>query len=236
VSVWREIRTTVRPDPASREGTLPPLLLALTAVSGMVDAGSYLRLGHVFVANMTGNVVLMGFAIAGAHGLSIWASLIALAGFLAGGVAGGRLGARIAARGRLLAAAVGIELIGFAAAALIAATVAAPGTGWARYVVTGVLACGMGLQNATARRIGVADITTTVLTMTLTGIAADSPAGGGSGAGVGRRLLVVATMLSAAVVGGLLAVRRSLAAPLIAATAVLAVTALAARRTAPMAD
>ncbi len=32
---------------------LPPLLLALTAVTGLVDAVSFLSLGHVFTANMT---------------------------------------------------------------------------------------------------------------------------------------------------------------------------------------
>jgi hypothetical protein len=41
-------------SPEARDGPLPPLLLALTAVTGLVDAASYLKLGHVFVANMTG--------------------------------------------------------------------------------------------------------------------------------------------------------------------------------------
>jgi hypothetical protein len=36
---------------------LPAMLLTLTVVTGVVDAASYLSLGHVFVANMTGNVV-----------------------------------------------------------------------------------------------------------------------------------------------------------------------------------
>ena len=45
-------------------------MLVLTILTGVVDAASYLKLGHVFVANMTGNVVFLGFALAGAHGLS----------------------------------------------------------------------------------------------------------------------------------------------------------------------
>jgi Predicted membrane protein len=61
-----------------RDGPLPPLLLVLTFVTGLVDAASYLKLGHVFVANMTGNVVFLGFALAGAAGLSLWASLAAM--------------------------------------------------------------------------------------------------------------------------------------------------------------
>jgi len=52
---------------------------------------SYLRLGHVFVANMTGNVVFLGFSVDPSSGLSTPASLIAIAGFLIGALAGGRL-------------------------------------------------------------------------------------------------------------------------------------------------
>jgi hypothetical protein len=74
-----------------RHGPLPLLLLALTAVTGLVDAVSILQLGRVFVANMTGNVVFTGFAIGGAPGFSLSASLFALAGFLVGATVGGML-------------------------------------------------------------------------------------------------------------------------------------------------
>jgi uncharacterized membrane protein YoaK (UPF0700 family) len=73
--------------------SLPRLLLVLTAEAGLVDAVSYLKLGHVFVANMTGNVVFLGFSIGGASGLSTLASLVAIAAFLIGAIAGGRLAA-----------------------------------------------------------------------------------------------------------------------------------------------
>src|SRR5919112_1878008 len=79
---------TIRP-------ALPLLLLALTAVAGLVDAVSYLGLGHIFTANMTGNVVFLGFAVAGAQGLSVARSFTALVAFLAGAVIGGRLAARM---------------------------------------------------------------------------------------------------------------------------------------------
>lgn len=72
-------------------GPLPGLLLILTAVTGVVDAVSILALGRVFVANMTGNVVFAGFAIVGAPGFSLSASLFALAGFLAGATLGGAI-------------------------------------------------------------------------------------------------------------------------------------------------
>ena len=76
-----EIRETLAPDRAARFGPLPPLLVAMTVVTGLVDSFSYLLLGHVFVANMTGNVVFLAFAVAGAQGFSIPASVVALVAF-----------------------------------------------------------------------------------------------------------------------------------------------------------
>jgi uncharacterized membrane protein YoaK (UPF0700 family) len=70
-------------------------LTVLTVVSGLVDAVSYLGLGHVFTANMTGNVVLLGFAAAGAPGFSIPASLASLGSFLVGAACAGRLSLHI---------------------------------------------------------------------------------------------------------------------------------------------
>ena len=96
LSAWHEITGTIRPPRGSKDGPLPPLLLLLTVVTGLVDATSDLKLGHVFVANMTGNVVFLGFGIAGAGGISVWASLTALGSFLVGGVGGGRIGSRAA--------------------------------------------------------------------------------------------------------------------------------------------
>ncbi|MGW5239332.1 DUF1275 family protein [Monashia sp. NPDC004114] len=65
-------------------GPLPLLLVALTVFTGIVDAVSILALGRVFVANMTGNVVFVGFAVVGAPGFSLRASSLGLAGFLVG--------------------------------------------------------------------------------------------------------------------------------------------------------
>ncbi|HEX4593115.1 MAG TPA: DUF1275 family protein, partial [Bryobacteraceae bacterium] len=64
--------------------TVFSVLLVMTAVSGVVDAVSFIALGHVFTANMTGNVVFLGFAIGGVPGLSIWRSLLALVFFMSG--------------------------------------------------------------------------------------------------------------------------------------------------------
>jgi uncharacterized membrane protein YoaK (UPF0700 family) len=222
-SVWQEIAGTLRPRRGSPDGPFPPLLLALTVVTGLVDATSYLKLGHVFVANMTGNIVFLGFGIAGAGGISIWASLTAVGAFLAGSVAGGRIGARWSSdRGRHLTATTATELLlvggGLAVAAFSTHHL---GTG-SRYAVIVLLAVAMGLQNATARKLAVPDLTTTVLTMTLTGLAADSALAGGHGSGLARRVLSVAAMLLGALSGGLLVLKVDNPAPLALATGLLA--------------
>src|SRR2546429_4006317 len=69
-------------------------LLGLTAVPGVVDAVSFLGLGHIFTANMTGNVVFLGFALGGGTGVSIARSLTALSAFACGGICGGRVHTR----------------------------------------------------------------------------------------------------------------------------------------------
>ncbi|MFF0740479.1 DUF1275 family protein [Streptomyces sp. NPDC004111] len=196
---------TLVPPKGDRHGPLPPLMLALTAVTGLVDAVSYLALGHVFVANMTGNVVFLGFALAGAEGLSAPASVVSLAAFLAGALAGGRFGVRFAAhRGRLLASAMAVQAVLFAAA-LGTALAGQDGTaGSVTYPLIVLLALAMGLQNAVARRLGVPDLTTTVLTLTLTGLAADSGPAGGTGPRPGRRILSVLAMFLGALAGALL--------------------------------
>ncbi|MFE6867194.1 YoaK family protein [Kitasatospora sp. NPDC057692] len=219
------LRTLV-PLRTDRHGPLPPLMLLLTVTTGVVDAVSYLALGHVFVANMTGNVVFLGFALAGAPGLSATASLVSMGAFLAGALAGGRLAGLTAAhRGRLLALAGGVQTVLTAAAAVVAAAV---GGGGVQYPLIVLLGLAMGLQNAVARRLGVPDLTTTVLTLTLTGLAADSPAAGGPGPRTGRRILSALAMLLGGLAGavlvlhGHLAVALALAALLLLATAVTA--------------
>src|SRR3984957_18501519 len=142
----------------------PPLvvtLAALTVVSGFVDAVSFLGLGHVFTANMTGNVVLIGFAAAGAPGFSMAGSLSALGAFLAGAVAGGRLAQRVRPVRHLLLVAMVIEAASPAAAAVVAEAVPAVGSGWSRFTIIGFLAVGMGLPNSAVRRVGVPDMSTT---------------------------------------------------------------------------
>ena len=179
-------------------------LMLLTLISGLVDAVSYLGLGRVFTANMTGNVVVLGFAAAGAPGFSIPASLTSLGVFLIGALCAGMAARRIARRGRLLLLAMATEAILSGSAATVAFLASTVASGPDRYVVIGVLAFAMGVRNATVRRMAVPDMTTTVLTMTLTGLAADSKLAGGTGAGTARRASAVAAMLIGAIAGAAL--------------------------------
>jgi len=224
MSVWQDARDTLWPSPSAKDGILPPLLLLLTVVTGLVDATSYLRLGHVFVANMTGNVVFLGFALAGDQALSIPASLVALAVFVVGSAASGRFAMRFADdRHRLLRVAVVAELVLVVVALVVAVTTSQDAGAPSRYGSIASLALAMGIQNATARRLAVADLTTTVLTLTLTGIAADSKLAGGTGSKFGRRFLAVSAMLLGALVGGVLTLKVDIAAALAAAGALLVV-------------
>lgn len=169
----------------------------LTFATGLVDAASVLGLGHVFTANMTGNVVFLGFSLAGQGSVSASACAVALAAFLIGALAGGRL----AARGVSFKATIALEAALMAGAAMVAW---ASGSASTRPLEIALLGSGMGLQNAAVRKLGVADMTTTVLTLTLTGLAADSSLAGGTNPRWVRRLTSVSVMLLGALVGALL--------------------------------
>jgi uncharacterized membrane protein YoaK (UPF0700 family) len=215
--VWRGL--AFDPD----HGPLPAILLALTVVTGLVDAVSILSLGRVFVANMTGNVVFVGFALARAPGFSLAASLSALGGFVVGAFVGGRL---IRQRGDrrpdLLRAGLAIE-VGLLAIALIISAVGGRHLGDTnRDIVAAVLAIALGSQNAVVRHLKVPDLTTTVLTMTLTGIAADIRTQPRKV--VVRRLLAVLTMLAGATGGALLVLHSEPATALAVATGLVAAT------------
>jgi|HubBroStandDraft_2_1064218.scaffolds.fasta_scaffold00011_36 uncharacterized membrane protein YoaK (UPF0700 family) len=224
----REILQSLWPAPGDRDGPLVPMMIVLTVVTGAVDATSYLKLGHVFVANMTGNIVFLGFALAGAHGLSASSSLIALGSFLVGAFVGGRLGALYRDhRGRMLRAGTVVQASLLAVALLIALSVSKPLRTSESYALLVAMALAMGIQNAIAQRLAVPELTTTVLTRTLTGLASElGLVGGATGMGpsFARRFIAVTAMLLGALAGGLLVLHVSVAAALaLAAMLVLAV-------------
>ncbi len=207
--------TPAKEDPEARGLPLVPVLLGLTVVSGIIDAVSYLGLGHVFTANMTGNVVVLGFAAAGAPGFSVPHTATSLACFLAGALTGGRVAHRFGARSRRRWARVtlAVEAVLVGASAVVA--FAAPGAAGTTYTLIALTALAMGLRNATVIKLQVPDLTTTVLTRTLTGLAADSRAGGGSGRRSPRRAASVVAMLAGAALGAWLVVHRDLGTPLL---------------------
>ena len=132
-------------------GPLPWLLLALTVTTGLVDAFSILELGRVFVANMTGNVVFVAFALAGAPGFSLGSSLSALAGFLVGAGAGGALIHQVAGdRAKLARAGAILEVVLVAGALVLVADRGAALHASQRDIVAALLATAMGVQNAGA--------------------------------------------------------------------------------------
>ncbi|MEU6254066.1 YoaK family protein [Streptomyces sp. NPDC047043] len=194
------------------------VLLGLTVISGLIDAVSYLGLGHVFTANMTGNVVVLGFAAAGAPGFSVRHTATSLGCFLLGAAAGGRVGRRLG-EGSLrtftrLTLAIEAVLVGASAVAAFAA----PHATATRYAVIALTAVAMGLRNATVRKLDIPGLTTTtVLTMTLTGLAADSRAGGGSGHRSPRRSAAVVAMAAGAFLGAWLVLHHGLGIPLLVA-------------------
>jgi uncharacterized membrane protein YoaK (UPF0700 family) len=217
-----------------------PLLVALgllTLVTGLVDAACYLGLGRVFTANMTGNVVLLAFGAAGTQGLPVLGPTVSLVVFLVGAAGGGWLAARLvgpattpvsaSARRRWLGITLLIELGLVITAGVAAIGLPIDGGGGRRYVVIALLAAALGLQNATVRRLAVPDLTTTVLTMTLTGLAADFHLAGRNPR-VGRRLAAVGLMAAGALVGALL-LRVDLALPVLAAAVVITLAAVTLR-------
>ncbi len=152
------------------------MLLLLTLAAGSVDAISYLGLGHVFTAMMTGNTVLLGLALGQGQILPASRNILALLGF-AGGV---MLGATIAEwdRSRSDWPPAVTRALALEAVLLGAFVVFWHLTGPARgegvlYALIVLTAIAMGVQSAAVRRLGVPGIATTYITGTLTSLMVD---------------------------------------------------------------
>src|SRR5437870_9115247 len=199
-------------------------LFGLTFVTGLIDALSFLGLGHVFTANMTGNVVFVGFALGGATDVSLLRSLAALGAFASGGgVVGGMVTSRrprTPARHLLIAMYAEILLLSVAVtAALVTGNEV---TSVSMYLLIVSTAVAMGLRNAVVRRLAIPDLTTTVLTLTVTGLAADSRLAGGAGSLGGWRILSILDMCGGALTGAMMLRRFGISITLIGTTLVVA--------------
>jgi uncharacterized membrane protein YoaK (UPF0700 family) len=202
-------------DSTNAARALPGLLLALTFATGLIDAISYLGLDRVFVANMTGNLVLLGFGLAGADELEAIGPLIALGGFIVGAFLGGRLAHRWGRpRRRWLALAFSGQLLCVALATFVAILAGPVQAEPVRLGLVLVLGVGMGVQTATARALAVPDLNTAVITITLTGLMADLHLGRETVPRPGRRMLAIVALLLGALVGALVIVQVGLAAAL----------------------
>lgn len=211
-------------SPVSKKLTITALLL-LTSATGLVDAVSVLVLGHVFVANMTGNVIFLGFWFIPHSGIDLPAAAVAFACFISGAVLGGRLARHLDTRARRwLVIALSFEVVVLAALAVLAGAGVLQYHDGGRLILIAGLALVFGTQNATARVFGVQELSTTVLTQTIVGIGFDSRIAGGTGDREKLRYAVVLTMLAGAVVGATMT--RWMVAPVIGlAAAVVAVSA-----------
>jgi len=199
------------------------VLVGMTAVTGLVDAVSFLSLGSVFTANMTGNILLLAFATARVPGLSVARSSTALVAFFLGAILGGRITSRATAdsRIRFAAQAFVFEVIFLSAASLCSIGYRSDllGNSLQPLVLIAFTGLAMGTRNAAVRKLAIPDMTTTVLTLTVTGIAADSSLANGNNPRLPRRVAsVVAIFLGAAL--GAIVIRYSISAALGLATAI----------------
>jgi uncharacterized membrane protein YoaK (UPF0700 family) len=178
------------------------LLIALTFVTGILDAVTYLDFGNVFATNMTGNFVLLGLGVLRADDLSLPASLVAVGGFLVGVAAGGRLARWLEPWGQRWVVTSFSVGVGFLLLALLA-TAFRPVLG--DYPALALLACAMGLINATASQIGIPGVTTTlVVTSTLTNLVVGMQLPHGDTRKRLRQVSAVAAIVLGAMVGAAL--------------------------------
>lgn len=200
---------------------LPWLLLLLSATTGLVDAISVLGLGKVFTANMTGNIVFLGFAAAGTPGFRVAPYLAAIAFFMIGALVAGRVGKHHAGlplrRWLFVGALVEAALLWIAAGIAVGFDVASQSPGYKVFAIIALTGLAMGFRNATIRQLKVPDLTTTVLTLTVTGLAADSSLAGGTNPNWARRIGSIAAIFLGAAIGAWLVTHGGLVLPLLLA-------------------
>jgi uncharacterized membrane protein YoaK (UPF0700 family) len=207
---------------------LTRILLALTFVTGIVDAVTFLGLGQVFAAMQTGNVIFLGLGISGAAGAPFVAPLVGLLAFLAGGGLAALRVHRLTPPAPFLGFALGAEVALLAAAALVAALAEVTAGEASAYSLIALLGLAMGVRTTTVRGLGGPNLATTVLNLTVTGLTA-SPLGLASGEDLAARAAALAAILAGAVTGALL-LKTSLALPIATAAAISLLAGLSRRR------
>src|SRR5271165_4729000 len=188
-------------------GGVPLIVLAaaLAFASGATDLASLTRLGGVFASVMTGNLILVGLAVAHASGTLAAHAAIAFASYIVGAALGSRIGAASRSEDMLWPPTVTVILLieiaafaGFAAGWELAGT--HPSGGW-QLCLLAVAAFTMGLQSAAMRSVGT-PLSTTYLTGTLTGAVAEVVTGGRRGKDISLSAAVLASAAAGAAAGG----------------------------------
>lgn len=149
-------------------------LLLLCLAAGMVDVIGYLGLGHVLTANMTGNIVLLGIAIARAQEFIVLRSLIALAGFIVGNAIAARMIGTNHTKNGWSPRVTRVFVVESILLLIFAIVMVSPYSEQLAYLLIAILAAAMGMQTTAARRIGIAGISTTVLTNNLAAVVEDA--------------------------------------------------------------
>jgi uncharacterized membrane protein YoaK (UPF0700 family) len=207
-------------------------LAGLTVISGLVDAISYVGIGQVFMANMTGNLLILGFAAGDPSKFPLVATAIAVLGFFLGAGLAGRLTDRVSNVRRRMVLAMTIETSLFAVTTV--GSFLLPTTQAGRYPLIVALGLAMGGRNTVVRRLKIPDISTTVVTGTLTNLAADSVLGTGKRTRARRRAGEIVALVLGAWVGVLLLRHLGFNATLVVLTALMAlITLLYTWRTSP---
>jgi uncharacterized membrane protein YoaK (UPF0700 family) len=193
------------------------LVIALTVVTGAIDAIGLLRLGGVFTSVMTGNMVLLGLATATHDASIVLHTGVAFLAYVLGSFVGARVAGHAEVEEHLwprpVVRALGAELMVMVVFLVWwEAANASPGTGVA-YALLGLNAAALGIQSAAVLRFGVSGLSTTYLTGTLTQFIA----------GLTKRhepiqvrsALILLALIGGAAFGGLVALHAPRFAPLV---------------------
>ena len=225
-----------RPAPTARGGAFVRrhlhlwLMMTLTVVTGALDAVGYLGLDRVFTGNMTGNVVILGMGIAAEDGLPVAGPLIALFGYVIGAAAAGRvLRGRRSGWNAVVTATILVNAAVLAVVATVLVAVPDAGASVPGVAVAATIAVVMGAQACTARVLAVTDMTTVVVTSTITSYASETLFLGGFAALRHRRLWAVVAIFAGALAGGLM-MKLHISIPVYLAAAATLVTALVGHR------
>lgn len=183
------------------------LLISLTFSTGIVDVLSYLGLGQIFTANMTGNTIFLAIALGQGNALTAARSVVALLGFALGALVSGARLEPATGRSpwpRVVTRMLWAELALVGVLSVLWWWVGGHPDGPEVYALIGVSAVGMGVQSAVGRKLAVPGVSTNVLTMAMTGLMAELAAVGISGPNVRRWGAAILAMGSGAALGAAL--------------------------------